>query len=184
MGENLTFSIGDSGRSLELPSHWQSLETLPEDTPGTVAFGYRSAGSYAVVTLGPLDGQMMPVDRDEVVEGIQPALDEAGATLVEADAGETPGGDLAVYTIVESDAEDAQDTEDTEDTEATEDAGDSEDTEAGAEDGVQFSLTLNLAIDNGEYLQPFLVQGYFTSTGDDEQALDQARDIAGRVITA
>lgn len=175
MGENLTFSIGDSGRSLELPSHWQSLETLPEDTPGTVAFGYRSAGSYAVVTLGPLDGQMMPVDRDEVVEGIQPALDEAGATLVEADAGETPGGDLAVYTIVESDAEDAQDTEDT---------GDSEDTEAGAEDGVQFSLTLNLAIDNGEYLQPFLVQGYFTSTGDDEQALDQARDIAGRVITA
>ncbi len=169
MGENLTFSIGDSGRSLELPSHWQSLETLPEDTPGTVAFGYRSAGSYAVVTLGPLDGQMMPVDRDEVVEGIQPALDEAGATLVEADAGETPGGDLAVYTIVESDAEDAQDTEDT---------------EAGAEDGVQFSLTLNLAIDNGEYLQPFLVQGYFTSTGDDEQALDQARDIAGRVITA
>lgn len=178
MGENLTFSIGDSGRSLELPSHWQSLETLPEDTPGTVAFGYRSAGSYAVVTLGPLDGQMMPVDRDEVVEGIQPALDEAGATLVEADAGETPGGDLAVYTIVESDAEDAQDTEDTEAT------GDSEDTEAGAEDGVQFSLTLNLAIDNGEYLQPFLVQGYFTSTGDDEQALDQARDIAGRVITA
>lgn len=172
MGENLTFSIGDSGRSLELPSHWQSLETLPEDTPGTVAFGYRSAGSYAVVTLGPLDGQMMPVDRDEVVEGIQPALDEAGATLVEADAGETPGGDLAVYTIVESDVEDAQDTEDT------------EDTEAGAEDGVQFSLTLNLAIDNGEYLQPFLVQGYFTSTGDDEQALDQARDIAGRVITA
>lgn len=178
MGENLTFSIGDSGRSLELPSHWQSLETLPEDTPGTVAFGYRSAGSYAVVTLGPLDGQMMPVDRDEVVEGIQPALDEAGATLVEADAGETPGGDLAVYTIVETDAEDAEDAQDTEDT------GDSEDTEAGAEDGVQFSLTLNLAIDNGEYLQPFLVQGYFTSTGDDEQALDQARDIAGRVITA
>ena len=175
MGENLTFSIGDSGRSLELPSHWQSLETLPEDTPGTVAFGYRSAGSYAVVTLGPLDGQMMPVDRDEVVEGIQPALVEAGATLVEADAGETPGGDLAGYTIVESDAEGAQDTEDT---------GDSEDTEAGAEDGVEFSLTLNLAIDNGEYLQPFLVQGYFTSTGDDEQALDQARDIAGRVITA
>ncbi|HIW92571.1 MAG TPA: hypothetical protein H9870_13040 [Candidatus Corynebacterium avicola] len=168
MGEKLTLSIGDTGRSLELPEHWESLETLPEDAPGTVAFGYRSAGSSAVVTLGPLDGQMMPVDRDEVVEGIQPALDEADATLVEVDAGETPAGDLAVYTIVRTEPDD-----DDEDDEDEED-----------EAGVQFTLTLNLAVENGEFLQPFLVLGYFSSHGDDQQALDQARDIAGRVITA
>lgn len=168
MGEKLTLSIGDTGRSLELPEHWESLETLPEDAPGTVAFGYRSAGSSAAVTLGPLDGQMMPVDRDEVVEGIQPALEEADATLVEVDAGETPAGDLAVYTIVQAEAEVEDDDDDDDHDEA----------------GVQYILTLNLAVDNGEFLQPFLVLGYFSSHGDDGQALAQARDIAGRVITA
>lgn len=171
--DTVGISVGDTGKVINLPGHWEELDSLPDDIPGTVAFGYRSTGSYAVVTLGPLDGQMMPVDRDEVVDAIQPALAEAEveAVLVEVDAGETPGGDLAVYTIVKTEpsAEEAEEVEDPDGVDVS---------------GVQFNLTLNLAVENGDFLQPFLVQGYFTSTGDDEQALGQAQDIAGRVITA
>jgi hypothetical protein len=157
----MDIAIGDSGRTLTLPAHWQELDTVPEDAPGTVAFGYRTAASFAAVTLAPLDGQMMPVDRDDVIRGIQPALQEAQAELVDVDAGETPSGDLLVYTIVE--------TPEPED-------GD------GAGEGDQLNLTLHFAVDNGEYMAPYMVQGFFT--GDRDEALDQARDLVTLVITA
>ncbi|MGO3361840.1 MAG: hypothetical protein ACTIL2_05300 [Corynebacterium sp.] len=166
----MDITIGDTGRTLTLPDHWETLDTLPGDAPGTVAFGFRDLQSYAAVTLGPLDGQMMPVDRDAVIEGIRPALAEAGAELIEVDAGETPGGDLLVYTIVKTPPPESVPGDD----------GDAE--ELG--DGPQYNLTLNLAVDNGEYLEPFLVQGFFAGFGDDQHDRDEVRLMAERVITA
>ncbi|WP_420099679.1 hypothetical protein [Corynebacterium sp.] len=157
----MDIAIGDSGRTLTLPGHWQELDTVPEDAPGTVAFGYRTAGSFAAVTLAPLDGQMMPVDRDDVITGIRPALEEAQAELVDVDAGETPSGDLLVYTIVRTpEPEEGE----------------------GAGDGDQLNLTLHFAVENGDYMAPYMVQGFLT--GEHEEALDQARDLVTRIITA
>ncbi|MEY8567393.1 hypothetical protein [Corynebacterium sp.] len=157
----MDIALGDSGRTLTLPAHWQELDTVPEDAPGTVAFGYRTQASFAAVTLAPLDGQMMPVDRDEVVRGIGPALQEAQAELVEVDAGETPSGDLLVYTVVRTpEPEEGE----------------------GAGEGDQLNLTLHVAVENGDYMAPFMVQGFFT--GDVDEALDQARDLVSRTITA
>ena len=157
----MEISIGDTGRTLTLPEHWQGLDTVPEDAPGTVAFGYRTASSFAAVTLAPLDGQMMPVDRDDVISGIRPALEEADAELVDVDAGETPSGDLLVYTIVR-----------------TPEPAEGE----GAGEGDQLNLTLHFALETGEYMAPYLVQGFLL--GDQDEALDQARDLVTRVITA
>lgn len=157
----MDISIGDTGRTFSLPGHWQGLDTVPEDAPGTVAFGYRSPDSYAAVTLAPLDGQMMPVDRDEIIKGIRPALVEAGAELVDVDAGETPEGDLLVYTIVKTPEPDEGE---------------------GAGEGDQHNVTLHMAIDNGEYMAPFMVQGYFV--GGVGEARDQARDLVTRVVSA
>ncbi|MFZ2561169.1 MAG: hypothetical protein ACTHXE_13405 [Corynebacterium variabile] len=139
----MDITLGDTGRTLHLPSHWEVLNTLPEDAPGTVAFGYQLSGSNAVVTLAPLDSQMMPVDRDEVIAGIRPNLREFHAGLVEADAGETPVGDLIVYTVVKTLPP--------------------EDAEPGS--GMQYNLTLHVAVENGEYLEPWQLQGFFTETG-------------------
>ncbi|HCT13453.1 MAG TPA: hypothetical protein DIW82_01300 [Corynebacterium nuruki] len=138
--------LGQTGRTLHLPDDWEILNTLPEDAPGTVAVGYQLAGSNAVVTIAPLTSQMMPVDRDEVVAGIRPSLREFHAGLVEADAGETPAGDVIVYTIVKT---------------LPPDEGDGSGTGAG----MQYNLTLHLAVDNGEYLEPWQIQGFFTETG-------------------
>lgn len=167
----MDFSIGDTGRTLSLPEHWQELDTVQEDAPGTVAFGYRTPGSFAAVTLAPLDGQMMPVDRDAVVTGIAPSLEEADAELVDVDAGETPTEDLVVYTVVKTPPPSADEL--AAEGIAAEDAGD-----------CQLNLTLHLAVENGEYLEPFMVQGFFTVTGDEDEALGQARDLVTRVITA
>lgn len=157
----MDIAIGDSGRTLSLPTHWQELDTVPEDAPGTVAFGYRTAESFAAVTLAPLDGQMMPVDRDDVIRGIQPALEEAQAELVDVDAGETPSGDLLVYTIVKTPEPEEGD---------------------GAGEEEQLNLTLHFAVENGDYMAPYMVQGFLT--GEQEEALDQARDLVTRIITA
>lgn len=140
----MDITLGSTGRTLHLPSHWEELKTLPEDAPGTVAFGYQLAGSNAVVTLAPLDSQMMPVDRDAVIEGIRPNLKEFHAGLVEVDAGETPAGDLIVYTIVK-----------------TLPPAEGE----GSGQGMQYNLTLHVAVENGEYLEPWQLQGFFTETG-------------------
>lgn len=160
----MEISIGDTGRTFSVPGHWEQLDTLPDDVPGTVAFGYRTADSYAAVTLAPLDGQMMPVDRDEVIRGIRPALVEARAELVDVDAGETPHGDLLVYTIVKTPEPQGPE------------AGDA------AGEGDQHNLTLHIAVDNGDYLAPFAVQGFFV--GGAGEARDQARDLVTRVVTA
>ena len=170
----MEISIGDTGRTLSLPEHWHELDTVPEDAPGTVAFGYRTPGSFAAVTLAPLDGQMMPVDRGAVVTGITPSLEEADAELVEVDAGETQTGDLVVYTLVKTPPPPEDELE-----------------EGDIAGECQFNLTLHLAVENGEYLEPFMVQGYFTVTGKgggiaeaETEALDQARDLVTLVITA
>lgn len=138
--------LGTTGRTLHLPDGWEMLNTLPEDAPGTVAVGYRIRGSNGLVTIAPLTSQMMPVDRDEVIAGIRPSLLEFHAGLVEADAGETPAGDLVVYTVVK-----------TLPPEPGEGSGE------GA--GLQYNLTLHLAVENGEYLEPWQIQGFFTETG-------------------
>lgn len=143
--------VGETGRTLHLPTHWEGLDILPEDAPGTIAFGYQLAESSAVVTLAPLTSQMMPVDRDEVVAGIRPSLKEFHAGLVEVDAGETPAGDIVVYTIVKTPPP-AQG--------------------EGSDDGMQYNLTLHFAVENGEYLEPWQLQGFFTETG-----LSGARDV-------
>lgn len=140
----MEITIGATGRTLHLPSHWESLDTLPEDAPGSVAFGYQLQGSSAVVTLAPLESQMMPVDRDEILTGIRPSLREFHAGLVEADAGETPAGDVVVYTIVKT---------------LPPEEGE------GAEHGMQYNLTLHFAVENGDYLEPWQLQGFFTETG-------------------
>lgn len=147
----MDISIGDTGRTLHLPDTWEQLNTLPEDAPGTVAVGYRLAGSNGVVTLAPLDSQMMPVDREEVVTGIRPSLKEFHAGLVEADAGETPAGDIVVYTVVKT---------------LPPEEGEGRDGEGNpADHGMQYNLTVHLAVETGEYLEPWQIQGFFTETG-------------------
>lgn len=141
----MDISIGDTGRTLHLPDSWELLQTLPEDAPGTVAVGYQLAGSTGMVTIAPLDSQMMPVDADAVITGIRPSLQEFHAGLVEADAGETPAGDLLVYTIVKTLPP--------------------EEGEGAGEHGMQYNLTLHIAVENGEYLEPWQIQGFFTETG-------------------
>lgn len=155
----MDISIGGTDRTLHLADIWSPLDTLPEDPPGTVATGFRTRGCTAVVTVAPLDSQMMPVDRDEVVAGIRPSLMEFHAGLVEADAGETPAGDIVVYTLVKT-------LPPTGAGEAGEDPGEAPEEDAGnSRYGMQYNLTVHLAVDNGEYLEPWQIQGFFTETG-------------------
>jgi hypothetical protein len=167
----MDIALGQTGRTLHLPDDWEMLNTLPEDAPGTVAVGYRTAASYGMVTLAPLDGQMMPVDADAVRTGIRPALAEAHAGLVEADAGQGPAGDELVYTIVK--------------TLPTGENG--VDGENGADDGMQYNLTLHVALETGDYLEPWQIQGFFTETGTqgvrDTVVLELARRDGGLEIT-
>ena len=124
-GEKLGFTIDDS---------WQKLNTMPDDPPGTQAYGTATENSECFVLAFPLDiGQTMPFDNPQaVIDGIHSALADDQA-LIEVKAFSTEKS-MIIYSIIKT---------------------------RGQPTGVQYTLTMDVACQNGA----FHIQGFFNETG-------------------
>lgn len=129
----MKISLWADGPTLCLSEDWQLSRTPPADPPDGKHFGFLftdgSAGSVVAHAISPED--LMPLDRDTLIEGIRgaQAVVSGDAGLVEADAARTASGVPYVYSIMKIRAEPT---------------------------GVQYNLTLQLVGD-----RVVLVQGHF-----------------------
>ena len=89
------------GPTLRLADHWQPFGTLPEDPPGTQAFGYKfTGGESGVVVVKPIapDGAM-ELDAQSVIDGIRSVRSRrvVGRTPADAGAGFCRGVEVTVH---------------------------------------------------------------------------------------
>lgn len=131
------------GPVLDLADYWQRGNVLPEDPPGTKTFGYSfSGGGMGPVTTYPLPAEhAMPLDKDEVIDGLLHMSDfvsgEAG--LIEVGVEHTASGVPYVYSLMKV---------------------------KDAPSGVQYNLTLHLHAGHVQQVQGHFLEGDTTGLRD------------------
>lgn len=92
------------GPRLALADYWQPLRTLPEDPPGSQAFGYAFPGGVTgLVTTFEIPLQhAMPQDQRAVISGLRGAPDvvDGLAGLIDTNTGGTASNVPYVYSLI------------------------------------------------------------------------------------
>lgn len=132
-------SLYPDGPRLALAGHWQPLRTLPEDPPGSQAFGYAFPGGVTglVTTYEIPAHHAMPWDQHVVISGLRAAPDvtDGFVGLIDTDTGHTAGGVPYVYSLIKVRDEPS---------------------------GVQYNLTLHFLGDGVQQLQGHFMEGETT----------------------
>lgn len=100
----MQINLWPGGPTLQLADHWQPFRTLPDDPPGTQAFGYKfTGGESGVVVVKPIPQEVaMELDAQSVIDGIRRVRDviEGQVGLIDVDVARTASGLPYVYSIV------------------------------------------------------------------------------------
>ena len=131
------------GPTLALADYWQQSALLPDDPPGTQAFGYLfSDDTTGTVTTRPYPAEYaMPLDKDQMIDGLleADAVVAGQAGLIEVDVERTAGGVPYVYSLMKIKQEPS---------------------------GVQYNLTLHLHAEHVQQVQGFFIEGRTTGMRD------------------
>lgn len=135
--------LWDGGPTLALADYWQHGGPLPDDPPGTKAFGYQfSDDATGTVTTRPYSAEYaMPLDKDRLIAGLleADAVVTGQAGLIEVDVERTASGMPYVYSLMKIKQEPS---------------------------GVQYSLTLHLHAEHVQQVQGFFIEGHTTGLRD------------------
>lgn len=132
-------NLWGGGPTLALADYWQQSRLLPDDPPGTQAFGYLfSDDTTGTVTTRPYPAEYaMPLDKDQMIDGLleADAVVAGQAGLIEVDVERTAGGVPYVYSLMKIKQEPS---------------------------GVQYNLTLHLHAEHVQQVQGFFIEGHKT----------------------
>lgn len=135
--------LWSGGPTLELADYWQQSRLLPDDPPGTQAFGYLfSDDTTGTVTTQPYPPDYaMPLDKDQLIDGLlgADAVVAGQAALVEVNVEVTASGVAYVYSLMKIKQEPS---------------------------GVQYNLTLHLYAEHVQQVQGFFIEGHTTGLRD------------------
>ncbi len=136
-------NLWGGGPTLALAEYWQQSGLLPDDPPGTQAFGYLfSDDATGTVTTRPYPTKYaMPLDKDQMIDGLleADAVVAGQAGLIEVDVERTSSGVPFVYSLMKIKQESG---------------------------GVQYNLTLHLHAEHVQQVQGFFIEGHTTGVRD------------------
>lgn len=136
-------NLWGGGPALALADYWQLGKALPDDPPGTQAFGYLfSDDATGTVTTQPYPAEYaMPLDKEQMIDGLlgADAVVAGQAGLIEVDVERTASGVPYVYSLMKIKQEPS---------------------------GVQYNLTLHLHGKQVQQVQGFFIEGHTTGMRD------------------
>ena len=139
----MQIDLWPGGPTLRLADHWQTFGSLPDDPPGTHAFGYKFTGGESGVVVVKLiaPDDAMELDAQSVIDGIRrvPDVIEGQVGLIDVDVARTASGVPYVYSIVKIRVEPA---------------------------GVEYNLTLHFPGERPVQLQGGFAEGNLTGMRD------------------